>query len=252
MGNRKETVRPEIEEEELNSSSVGEDNIKPEHSEHEADLLKEAELIAKLTKEQDFGTLEDMYKDDENEEQPPIEDNQTPEDEENTSEADDETSDTIEESNENTNEENAAKYIEVQKEPEEMEHLDNDNQVFKKYIFYVSKDFVPIVDNLSTDERTAYINDAIQRKVDAEYEYSVIDKRKRILAHIITMIITFFIVTPMILFLVHKSIMLTFENYKYSQDNFEKLYKQRFEKDRAYMRSLEYNRLHNKDYKNQK
>ena len=39
----------------------------------------------------------------------------------------------------------------------------------------------------------------------------------------------------------NKAIMVTFENYKYSQTNFEKLYKQRFENDRAYMRSLQYN-----------
>ena len=35
---------------------------------------------------------------------------------------------------------------------------------------------------------------------------------------------------------------MTFENYKYSQENFEKLYKQRFEKDKAYMRSVQYNK----------
>ena len=36
--------------------------------------------------------------------------------------------------------------------------------------------------------------------------------------------------------------MATFDNYKYSQENFEKLYKSRFEKDRAYMRSIQYNK----------
>ena len=47
---------------------------------------------------------------------------------------------------------------------------------------------------------------------------------------------------PIALLLVNKTIMATFENYKYSQENFEKLYKQRFEKDKAYMRSIEYNK----------
>ena len=55
------------------------------------------------------------------------------------------------------------------------------------------------------------------------------------------MILTFIIATPLFLFLVNKSIMMTFDNYKYSQDNFEKLYKQRFFNDRAYMRSVQYN-----------
>ena len=136
-------------------------------------------------------------------------------------------------------------------EPGQWEELDEDDSVVKKYIFYVSKDFVPLIDSLTPDQRTAYINDAIQRKIDAEYEYSLVEKKKRILTHIIVMIFTFFLVTPLVLFIVHKSIMLTFENYKYSQDNFEKLYKQHFEKDRAYMRSIEYNERHSKDQKDE-
>ena len=36
--------------------------------------------------------------------------------------------------------------------------------------------------------------------------------------------------------------MATFDNYKYSQENFEKLYKERFSKDKAYMRSIQYNK----------
>ena len=54
--------------------------------------------------------------------------------------------------------------------------------------------------------------------------------------------LTICFITPFALLGVHKAIMMTFENYKYSQDNFEKLYKQRFEKDKAYIRSVQYNK----------
>lgn len=122
------------------------------------------------------------------------------------------------------------------------EELDENNSVVKKYIFYVSKDFVPYIDNLSIDKRSAYINDAIQIKIDLENEKKQKEKKIKLITHFTVMILTFCLMAPIVLFGVHKAIMATFDNYKYSQDNFEKLYKQRFAKDRAYMRSVEYNK----------
>lgn len=136
-------------------------------------------------------------------------------------------------------------------EPEisKWEELNSDNSVVKKYIIYISKDFVPLVDSLTTDERSAYINDAIQKKIDFEDAKQEKNKKKRLIAHLIITIITFCVLAPVALYGVNKAIMLTFENYKYSQENFEKLYKQRFEKDKAYMRSLQYNLEHRKKIK---
>ena len=56
---------------------------------------------------------------------------------------------------------------------------------------------------------------------------------------------------PFVLIGVNKAIMHTFDNYKYSQDNFERLYKHRFEKEKAHIRTLQHNLL-NKDVKNKK
>ena len=124
------------------------------------------------------------------------------------------------------------------------EELDKNNAVVKKYIVYIAKDFIPYIDNLTTDERSAYINDAIQIKMDLEDEKKVQNKKRKLLLHLIVSIITFCIMTPIALLGVNKAILVTFENYKYSQDNFEKLYKQRFEKNKAYMRSVQYNKEH--------
>ncbi|MBR2068950.1 MAG: hypothetical protein IJ877_04225 [Candidatus Gastranaerophilales bacterium] len=124
------------------------------------------------------------------------------------------------------------------------EELNESNDVVKKYIIYISKDFIPYIDNMTTDERSAYINDAIQQKLDLQDEHKqVLEKRKAFL-HVVLAIIIVLALTPFALLWANKAIMATFENYKYSQDNFEKLYKHRFEKDKAYMRSLQYN----KDY----
>lgn len=122
------------------------------------------------------------------------------------------------------------------------EELDENNSVVKKYIFYISKDFVPYIDSLSVDKRSAYINDAIQTKIDLENEKKQKEKKIKIISHFVVMILTFCLMSPVVLYCTHKAIMATFDNYKYSQENFEKLYKQRFAKDRAYMRSIEYNK----------
>lgn len=148
--------------------------------------------------------------------------------------------------------ENSAPVETVELEPEisHWEELNSENSVVKKYLIYISKDFVPYIDDLTTDERSAWVNDAIQKKIDFEDEKKEIKKKKRLTIHLIVTIITFCALTPIALLGVNKAIMLTFENYKYSQDNFEKLYKQRFEKDKAYMRSIQYNREHEKKNKN--
>ncbi len=125
------------------------------------------------------------------------------------------------------------------------EELDKNNAVVKKYIVYIARDFIPYIDNLSTDERSAYINDAIQIKMDLEDEKKLQNKKRKLFLHLIVSILTFCIMTPIALLGVNKAILVTFENYKYSQDNFEKLYKQRFQKNKAYMRSVQYNKEHN-------
>jgi len=120
------------------------------------------------------------------------------------------------------------------------EFSDSDN-VVKKYIVYISKDFVPYIDSMSSDERSAYINDAIQYKLDLQDEKKQKYIKRSILIHTLIAVFTIILLTPVCLWIAQKAILATFDNYKYSQENFEKLYKHRFEKDRAYIRSLEYN-----------
>ncbi len=137
------------------------------------------------------------------------------------------------------------KTVEEQKKSQDLsiwEEFDENNAVVKKYIFYVSKDFVPIIDELTLDERSAYINDAIQKKIDLENEQKQKELKRKLVIHFILMVLTICLSAPFVIFLAHKAIIATFDNYKYSQENFEKLYKQRFEKDRAYMRSIQYNK----------
>ncbi len=143
--------------------------------------------------------------------------------------------------------ENSDSLEDTQEETElsQWEELDKNNAVVKKYIIYIAKDFIPYIDNLSTDERSAYINDAIQIKMDLEDEKKIKNKKRKLVLHLIISVITLCIMTPIALLGVNKAILVTFENYKYSQDNFEKLYKQRFEKNKAYMRSVQYNKEHN-------
>lgn len=236
----------EVETPELEADLIEQEKAKNE--DEEGDLLKDAQHVLKLQQEMIAGGMgkPEAEKEESQEE--------IPEEAEEKTEQETEQKEATEEIQQIEQAEETLKIVQNKELPPETdgwEELNDENSVVKKYIVYVSKDFVPLMDGLTTDERSAYINDAIQRKIDTEEEISSIEKKKRILTHIIITVLTFLIFAPIALFIVHKSIMVTFENYKYSQDNFEKLYKQRFEKDRAYMRSIEYNRLHSKDVKNE-
>lgn len=165
-----------------------------------------------------------------------------------TQEKSEDTQEEVQEITKDTTEEAQEEIQKTEEEKEEKpeitpwEELDDNNSVVKKYIFYISKDFIPYIDNLSTDERSAYVNDAIQIKIDMEDEKKQKEKKAKIISHFMVMILTFCLLSPVVLFITHKAIMATFDNYKYSQENFEKLYKQRFAKDKAYMRSIQYNK----------
>lgn len=135
---------------------------------------------------------------------------------------------------------------------DDWEELNNSNDVVKKYIIYISKEFIPIVDKLTPDERSAYINDAIQIKVDALDEKVQKNKKRAFLIHLAIAIAVFVFSTPFILYITNKAFMATFDNYKYSQDNFERLYQSRFYKDKVYMRSVQYNKQYAKNLKNAK
>ena len=131
----------------------------------------------------------------------------------------------------------------------EWEEINSDNDVVKKYIVYISKDFVPYIDSLTTDERSAYINDALETKIELQSLDKQAERKRRLITHLVLTFITIFIVTPFALLGVNKAILMTFANYKYSQDNFEKLFKSRFEKNNAYIRSIEYNKAIEKKQK---
>ena len=143
------------------------------------------------------------------------------------------------------NEPESSNGTEIDKTQEEKITLEEEkaenSSPLKKYIFNVSRDFVNTIDSLTIDERTAYINDAIQMKIDSNNQTRQSNKFNEIVTQAVIVFLTVCIVTPIAIFIMNKAIMVTFENYKYSQTNFEKLYKQRFENDRAYMRSLQYN-----------
>ena len=109
----------------------------------------------------------------------------------------------------------------------------NENDAVKKYVIYISKDFVPYVDNMNKDERSAYVNEAIQLKLDLEGKDRKWHLFKRVLRHIIVSVFTLVIAVPSLFWLADKSITATVQNYGYVQKNFEKLYKERVDREKA-------------------
>lgn len=149
-----------------------------------------------------------------------------------------------EESSKNQEEFETIDSTQEKKDIEQNNYTQEENSALKKYIMHISQEFVPIIDSMTIDQRIAYINDAIQIKIDFQKEKDLKNKKKQFGINVLIIILVFILTAPLALIIANKAIMLTFENYRYSQENFEKLYKQRFEKDSAYMRSIQYNKKH--------
>lgn len=109
----------------------------------------------------------------------------------------------------------------------------SEHDAVKKYVIYISKDFVPYIDNMDKDARSAYVNEAIQLKIDLEGKDKKWHLFKRVLRHVIVSVFTLVIAVPALFWLADKSITATVQNYGYVQKNFEKLYKDKIEREKA-------------------
>ncbi len=132
------------------------------------------------------------------------------------------------------------KYEENSKKLDSWEELNSTYDIVKKYIVYINKENIEAIDNLTVDERNAFINSAIKMKFENNDIEKVKNKRAKILLHSTIMLCTAIIFMPIAVYLAHLSIVMTFKNYKYSQDNFEKLYKESFSKSPTYQKALKY------------
>ena len=118
----------------------------------------------------------------------------------------------------------------------------NENDAVKKYVIYIAKDFVPFVDHMDKDARSAFVNESIQLKLQMEGKDRKWHAFVRVLRHIIVSVFTLLIAVPALFWLADKSITATVQNYEYVQQNFEKLYKDKAERDKA-AREIEQMRL---------
>lgn len=109
----------------------------------------------------------------------------------------------------------------------------NDNDAVKKYVIYIAKDFVPFVDDMDKDARSAFVNESIQLKLQMEGKDRKWHAFARVLRHIIVSVFTLLVAVPALFWLADKSITATVQNYQYVQQNFEKLYKDKAERDKA-------------------
>ena len=109
----------------------------------------------------------------------------------------------------------------------------NENDAVKKYVIYIAKDFVPFVDHMDKDARSAFVNESIQLKLQMEGKDRKWHAFVRVLRHIIVSVFTLLIAVPALFWLADKSITATVQNYEYVQQNFEKLYKDKAERDKA-------------------
>ena len=132
------------------------------------------------------------------------------------------------------------KYEENSKNLDSWEELNAQNDIVKKYIVYVDKENISAIDELTVDERNRFLNSAIKLKFEHDDIKKERIRKKRLLLHSTVMICTIIIFMPIAIYLAHLSIVATFKNYKYSQDNFEKLYRESFSKSPTYIKAQKY------------
>ena len=99
------------------------------------------------------------------------------------------------------------------------------NQNFKKFVIQIDNDNVDYFESFSPSERVSLINKFLSlEQIKSRSDY----RKKRIkeyLIHLSIVILTVFIFLPLFYFSINKLVLLTLENYKQTQLNFEKLYK---------------------------
>ena len=136
-------------------------------------------------------------------------------------------------------EQQAEQSAEIEQESQETwqdPFVTEENDAVKKYVIYIAKDFVPSFDSMNSDERSAYVSDAIQLKFDLEGKDRKWHLFKRILRHIIVSVFTLILAVPALFWFADKSIKATVQNYGYVQESFEKLYKEHADRERTIQR----------------
>lgn len=95
----------------------------------------------------------------------------------------------------------------------------------KKYVVSIDNAFVPLLDEMSIEERNEVINDIISLHNDNVNEKKQTKKAIKIFAQIVIFILILLFAAPGILWLINQSFTLTQNNYAEMQTNFEVLYK---------------------------
>lgn len=116
---------------------------------------------------------------------------------------------------------------------------EDESAAIKKYIFGISMDYVDLIDEMELDERSAFVNDAIQTKLDKERADEKRSHKQSIVKHIMLTVVTTIVGIPLMFWVVNKSIEVTILNYARTQQNFEKLYTQQAKTDAAIKRVQE-------------
>ena len=97
----------------------------------------------------------------------------------------------------------------------------------KKYVIYITPNNIDYIDSLSIDDRTELINNVLYESHNSDIKHKQLKERQKYLKHLIIVCITVIISFPILFFAVNKSLQASISNYQQSQQNFQKLYKEK-------------------------
>ncbi|MCQ2957704.1 MAG: hypothetical protein MJ180_02255 [Candidatus Gastranaerophilales bacterium] len=117
----------------------------------------------------------------------------------------------------------------LEEENEKYEILDNYRKQllkdgYKKYVVTINKEFVPLIDSMSVEERNETINEIISLHSDNVNEKQQMKQiTKGVVIGVVSLIVLIFFI-PAVLWLVNLSFNLTQNSYAEMENNFEVLY----------------------------
>ncbi|MBQ3310448.1 hypothetical protein IJG72_00065 [bacterium] len=111
--------------------------------------------------------------------------------------------------------------------PEKNNSSKKENADTKRYVIHIDRENVEFMDKLSIDERNEIINKIIKNQHIKFNKFSKIHDLYTFANQVVIMVLTIVIGIPVFFVVLNKSIDITISNYKQSEQNFIKLYKEK-------------------------
>ena len=106
-----------------------------------------------------------------------------------------------------------------------LDYLDGDSR-YKKYVIYIDQINFEFIDSLSIQERKELINSILHEQDELRKARLREERRKKLVSILMFIILSVFVLVPLLFLVINKCMEATIVNYRRNQDNWEVLFKE--------------------------